>query len=571
MRLPNIIFHPLTRLRGPRRQRLIAAFLLLTLLPHSACFHNYSRLRPVEPAQRAGALAPPNVVVLHHGPQTWELGLIQLDEATNTLRGVLSAGALLPTGVTTMPDDTWNRYRTRDKAVALHVAHIYLTGPSPAQLGPVTIPISDIQRVAVVEKATGATVANYVVSTIGTVASAMAILLVIVLLTKSSCPFIYTHDGQQYHLAGELYGGAIYPTLERDDYLRLPDSTLRPVNGEYLLRLTNELHERQFTDVASLWAVDAPTGQRVLPDPTGHLWSVTTGTAPQTARTASGRDARAELLAHDRHVTLFDEAVGSDTTLSTLDLTFARPHGAPDSARLVFTAQNTLWLDYAYGEMTKLFGAAYTGWIKRQAHAPADFHQRWQREQGLPLSVWVRGAAGWRLAGRVPVVGPLASREVVVPVSLAEADPAGATVTVRLTSGFMFWELDRVALDATAQGKLTVHRLTPSSARDHDGRDQTAALATADGHRLAQPTSGQWVELRYAVPVAAAGTTRSFVLHSRGYYEHVRDYHGLPNLRTLRRLRAPGEFSRFSRERYRQFAPRPAAVLATEQLTPILR
>ena len=89
-------------------------------------------------------------------------------------------------------------------------------------------------------------------------------------------------------MAGKLFGGAIYPTLERDDYLSLPDSALQPVAGEYHLRLTNELHERQFTDVVSLWTIDAPIGQRVLSDATGRLWVVGPGTAPLTARTPAG-------------------------------------------------------------------------------------------------------------------------------------------------------------------------------------------------------------------------------------------------------------------------------------------
>ena len=71
----------------------------------------------------------------------------------------------------------------------------------------------------------------------------------------------------------------------------------------------------------------------------------------------------------------------------------------------------------------------------------------------------------------MPVIGPLASRDVVVPLPLTAADPASPTVDVRLTSGFMFWELDAARLDATPRAALTVHRLAPVSARDHAGAD----------------------------------------------------------------------------------------------------
>lgn len=87
---------------------------------------------------------------------------------------------------------------------------------------------------------------------------------IIFLLTKSSCPFVYTLDGADYNFRGEIYGGAIAPNLERDDYMPLPG--FAAVDSVFKLKITNELKERQYTDVAELLMVEHSENITVLMD-----------------------------------------------------------------------------------------------------------------------------------------------------------------------------------------------------------------------------------------------------------------------------------------------------------------
>ncbi|HEX6334497.1 MAG TPA: hypothetical protein VFZ78_09735, partial [Flavisolibacter sp.] len=50
--------------------------------------------------------------------------------------------------------------------------------------------------------------------------------------------------------------------------------------------------------------------------------------------------------------------------------------------------------------------------------------------------------------------------------------------------------------------------------------------------------------------VPSAGKTFSVVLHTKGYYEHVRDYKGKPQLAFLKGFRNPGAFPAFSLQQY---------------------
>ena len=60
---------------------------------------------------------------------------------------------------------------------------------------------------------------------------------------------------------------------------------------------------------------------------------------------------------------------------------------------------------------------------------------------------------------------------------------------------------------------------------------------------------------------AAANTRRTAFLHTKGYYEHSREFSGLPNLPELYAFKKPGRFVEFSKEQYRA---------ATRAITPAL-
>ena len=75
----------------------------------------------------------------------------------------------------------------------------------------------NIASVDVVEISAGLTV----LAVVGSLLVAFIGIVVIAALTKKSCPFLYSFDGQQYVFDGEPYGGAIMSSLARIDYPEL--------------------------------------------------------------------------------------------------------------------------------------------------------------------------------------------------------------------------------------------------------------------------------------------------------------------------------------------------------------
>jgi hypothetical protein len=170
-----------------------------------------------------------------------------------------------------------------------------------------------------------------------------AIVLVIVLLTKSSCPYVYVYDGETYLFEGETFGGAIAQNLERDDYMPLPN--IRDDHGRYKIRISNELKEIQYTDLAQLIVVNHPKKSEVILDKKGIPHLLLDKTVASVAMSERGENLLPTLGIKDQNVFFFNE---NNASSNAVFLTFDKPADAVQG-KLVLSAKNTLWFDYIFG------------------------------------------------------------------------------------------------------------------------------------------------------------------------------------------------------------------------------
>jgi hypothetical protein len=220
-------------------------------------------------------------------------------------------------------------------------------------------------------------------------------------------------------------------------------------------------------------------------------------------------------------------------------------------AKLVLTLKNAYWLDLLYGELAKGFGNYYEKYLKKQSKKPAHQLQQWITDQQLPLSVSLRTKEGWKKITDVTTIGPLANRTIVVPVDLPKTDKDD--IEIRLSSGFMFWELDYAALDFSADNTFSVEKLSPVVAIDETGKDVLPSLQKEDGFYLEQPQIGNAATISYK-PLAIVDPlkTQTFILHTKGWYQHIRDFTNDPNVPFLKQFTKPNAFPVFGKELYKK-------------------
>jgi hypothetical protein len=438
------------------------------------------------------------------------------------------------------------RYKNAQSAV-LQEVHFYLNAPLTLDTNVLaTLPLSNIQKIEVIEHDKARTRTSYILGGVGITLAAIVVTGVIVAATKSSCPFVSTYDGKGFNMQGELFGGSVYPSLAREDYLPLK---IDPVQGVYTLRISNELQERQYVDMADLIVAEHPSDKRAVVDANGEIRVIGATEAPLSALLNGRRDQTRELSATDLSFSSFDDTSTTDA-VNELYLRFRRP--APrGKAVLCLTMKNSYWLDYLYGQFQQSFGDHYAEWTLQQRSVPALEHIRWSEDQHIPLTVMLDDGTAGKILARIKTIGPLTNREVAVTFDLPENGKE--VVGIRLSTGFQFWDIDAAALGMVSGEPVRTFTLHPISARDGEDRDLLPEIGMLDGRFVTQNRIGEEAILRYPWEQhPAAGNVHSVFLHTRGYYEPIREYKGKADLDFLRSFRQPGRFTAFSREQYQE-------------------
>src|SRR6185503_11917126 len=89
----------------------------------------------------------------------------------------------------------------------------------------------------------------------------------------SSCPMIFTWNGRAFEFLTDVLGvaplgassgdGTYFP-VDHDEYVSISGEQLKPRNGQYELRVTEELREVSYLDQIKLTALDHPAGVDIV-------------------------------------------------------------------------------------------------------------------------------------------------------------------------------------------------------------------------------------------------------------------------------------------------------------------
>jgi len=491
----------------------------------------------------------PNYIIVHRADQAFNLANVRVDQQAQTISGVLVA--LSPDHKKYLETKSFpgsaNRYKKKGKDASPFVVnevHFYVKDLGLSEGESITLTPASLEKVEVYDPDTGATTASHIFGGLGILAGIYLLIGIIILLTKSSCPFVFVNNGEEYVFAGEIYSGAIFESIERDDYLMLPtilsDSVLE-------IKVANKLKEKQYINQLGVMQVGHAVGTQVLPDRNGNM-HVITKPVKMTKAMVDNLEITELLQHHDSTHFTFNAESGEDY-FNDVVLTFPKPNSANKEGHLVMHTKNSLWGDYLFGEFTKLFGSKYSSWIEKQNKKPTEETASWAVDQGLAMKVYVEINKEWKFVDIVDLVGPLAFRDVVVPIDLGSHQEE--TVRIKLSSGFMMWDVDYAAMDYSSDAGINVKYVNASQAITHEGKDVLASLSKKDANYLAQEVTGDEVVVGFPISKPfEEGIAYDYILHSRGYYQHVRDYEGSPEITTLLSFKLQGRFSRFSKEKY---------------------
>jgi len=257
----------------------------------------------------------------------------------------------------------------------------------------------------------------------------------------SSCPFLYTWNGDRFQFVTDFLGGGEMGYWERPgtynrpdpiEFVRIRQEQLREKDGRYDIRVTNELEETLFLDRLQLMAIDHPRNISVYPnegmtDPPKafRLFAVKDQRSPTAVTDGDGRDVTAKVAAVDRQYADGFELKSIRGYAAPHDLVIELGSVPPGPVLLL-----TGWTDYAFSSDNV---AAY--------------------QAGLSLSppaLEVRDVdGGWRPA--MADIGIPVGRPQTIVVDLAPVLRAGEH-TVRVTTNMrIYW--DQISLASAIDGQ----------------------------------------------------------------------------------------------------------------------
>lgn len=408
------------------------------------------------------------------------------------------------------------------------------------------------------QRSTGLSIAGIILGAISTVA---AIWWTQFLAHAHSCPHVYSWTGKAFELDADPLSGSLLRGGETTDLDRLEH--LAAVDGQYRIRVVDELEEVDHINEVALLVADHPAGSESLPTPAGDVLAVRAAVPPVAATDGRGRDVLPVVgQADGSGFTGRAEDFAPDAPTDPrehLDLVFPRPTGG-GRAVLVLRARCTKLATEAFAEYLMRMGEGalvLLSWTQDCKDYPYARRMADEiRRLGLPLDVSLRDGGRWVGVAEVRPIGPGVLRSVAIPLEVpAGPDP---TVRVRLELAPLLWEIDQVGLGCATTGPVAVMTLRPRAARaarGADGQDLVRALAAPDDERVTL-APGQSCEVAFdAPPAPPPGLVRTVLLQIRGYYEV--EIHGpgwLDPLAVLRHRSGSDSLPRFALRRARTAA-----------------
>jgi hypothetical protein len=443
-----------------------------------------------------------------------------------------------------LPHHTSNSYKKRDEEIVLKEVHIYALSEKLKDSVHLSLPMSSITRVDIFTKDKERTSASHVASGIGVGVGIAAVIVLILAAIACNCPQVYTYDGSDYQFKAGVFSGAIYSSLEKTDYL--PLDKLTSVNGKYKFRIINTQQEEQNINQVALMKIQHDAQTNVLLDRNGHIHSFQNPLSPVSTSLTNDESGQT-FHSRDNKTYWFNQKSDSSSVFGSVILTFEKPVGA-EKAKLIVNAKNSLWAGYIFEDFTSLFGGKFQKYQSMQDKANREKLDRWQKEQALSLMVYIETEKGWQLVDYFPTTGNTAGRDMIMPLNLPQSKEN--KIRIKLESAFMFWELDYIGIDFSADKALESQVIPVSYAiKSTSSESELANLASID-KQYCKLLQNEFLSIEFD----GSETTQeeSYFLVSTGYYHSLKQYEGKPDIGMLKQFKKKGYFSEYSEKRFNE-------------------
>jgi hypothetical protein len=540
MKSINLLFFPIVYLYQKRRKYLL--LLIFPILAISSCYLHYFKTdtrKTVDQDLLQNLQSMNKYFIIHQKDGAFALTNVTVKD------NVISAdkSVIPPEHNLFMNPDTakTNRVQKSDKENVLMEVHLY-TDKTKAEENHFSLPLSDINRVDVYTVDKKATTRSAVLSTVGISVTATVALLAILTAIACNCPQVYVENNGTAYFNGGMYSGAVYASLERTDYM--PLGNLVAENNTLKFKIHNAPEEEQFINKVFLVKAAYEKGTEVLADRHGQLYSYTKVEAPLVAHNDNGIEIKELISEKDGNIYGFND--NANGTFSSIVLNFRKPSNAKN-AKLVIRGKNSMWSGYIYKNFNSLFGEGMEAWRKREDNADPKVMENWQKDQSLPLMVYIKKDGQWLAVDYFSTPGNTAERDMIMNIDLSTNNTDD--IELKLETAYRFWNLDYAGMDFSENNPIKTELVNPEIASRSSTINEKDNLLSND-KQYCKLTADEYLQLEFKVNETDHRLQQSYFLVCSGYYHSLAKYTGKPNTLMLMKFKKNGAFSNYSRSKY---------------------
>ncbi len=397
---------------------------------------------------------------------------------------------------------------------------------------------------------------------IGGIATGIGVVVLIILLTKQSCPFIYSFDGENYVFDAEPLGGAVTEGLTRTELSKMKH--IKALDGKYKFMISNEVNETQYVDLMKLVVVDHTPETEMIADYEGNLTQVTNVIKPTSAKDENGRDLMKFLDKKDfvNWISIMpkDSSFKGKDLRNHLTFEFPKPKSAK-SAKLVFNIGTSQWGSNMIRELLQLRGNKVQEYYEdiNKNNAYKRTQKYFEKEETYYLSINVKSGNQWINKGWIHGAGPLMIEDRILNLDLS--DIKEEKLVIKFNPPIGFWSMDFIGVtyDDCPQ-TYSVRELNPVLARDASGNDISSILDKIDKKYQTMPNVGDRYNLEFNSIPEKAGMARTIFMKTNGYYELHLDTAKPSRLDLLTKIvLTPSKIVEYSLEKYLEWRNNPTA------------
>ncbi|MBU3660582.1 MAG: hypothetical protein FGM14_11955 [Flavobacteriales bacterium] len=516
-----------------KKVKLISWLLISVMLFNSCSFY---RLRQGSPKKYHVGLEESemkkNRIFIHVGDAYFEL--VNWKKVDNTISGVISS---VPPEINLYYQTALAKKNFRiSKGDHFKILQLHLFLPEITHSGSeIYFDVNQIQKAQIIEHNIGLTTFSWVVSSAAIATASIGIFLAV----ACSCPHVYLNDGEQWYFSNSMFTGAMNPTLERFDYKKIKD--VNKSSSELNLEIRNEEREIQYTNLLKLVAVYHEKGDEIITTSDGDFVNIVNSYQPRSLSNDEGIMTNKNLF--DNHNSYSFNSMDK-TGFSNLQASFENKN--LKNAHLVLELKNPKWGGFVYHEFTKLFGDYFQTWVHSNAKKTKRQLQKNMEKAGITLKVEIFNKRKWKTIEQINLVGEAKFEKIAI--KIPDNYLKNKDITIRLRSGFQFWEVNYLAIAEKENTNIVFEELDAKVLGD---ATKSEALVTNDSNYLIHKEGETPIKVNFSG--LKTNLERTLFLKSKGYYKTTQNFEGKPNWNMLFSINKNGGFSYFSKAKFEQW------------------